>query len=527
MDWVEEAEREHIASYTTFVGAGGPRFWISVVPEQRADDYAQLLVHTTEREETRHLVQRLKSWLPQKSERARITIEELESGPPVGVPVQLRLFGSDIEQLRELATRVKHVLYSILGTDNVHDDWDPEVLQVSLDIDPECASLTGITNEDIASLVQTGLSGTTSTQLREQDRVIPVVLRLRPEERSRFEDLMNMNAVSSLTNARVPLPQIADIRPSLASPKIRRRDHERCLTVKCDAVPGVLPSRIVEALEPELARMSFPPGYRYEFGGEKHEQAKGFGSVAIALIVSVLAIYLALVLQFDSVTKPLDVYAAVPFGIVAGLMGLLWFDASFGFMAFLGVASLAGVIVSHVIVLFDYIEEMHEKGEPVRRAVIDAALVRLRPVLVTVLATVGGLVPLALEGGRVRARIASENAATERALASYERSFLQALTEVEDALVAYARELERHRSLEEAAQASRRAAKLARDLYEGGLTTFLDTLDAERVSYQAESRLAQSETAIATDLVRLYKSLGGGWNLDPDTGAPKVALAGR
>jgi len=396
---IEEREGEHVASYTAFAGAGGPRFWISVVPEQRADDYAQILVHTTGRDETRAVVERLKGWLPQTSDCARITIEELESGPPVGVPVQVRLFGAELEELRALAARVKGLLYAIPGTDNVHDDWDPEVLQVSLDIDPDRASLTGITNEDVASVVQAGLSGAVPTEMREGDRVIPVVLRLRPEERSRFDDILSLDAVSSLTNARVPLPQIASIRPELTAPKIRRRDHERCLTVRCDALPGVLPSRVVEALEPQLAALDWPPGYRFEFGGEKHEQAKGFASVAIALIVSILAIYLALVLQFDSVTKPLVVYAAVPFGLVAGLMGLLWFDASFGFMAFLGVASLAGVIVSHVIVLFDYIEEMHEKGESVRRAVIDAALVRLRPVLVTVLATVGGLVPLALEGG--------------------------------------------------------------------------------------------------------------------------------
>ncbi len=115
--------------------------------------------------------------------------------------------------------------------------------------------------------------------------------------------------------------------------------------------------------------------------------------------MSVLAIYIALILQFNSLTKPLVVFAAVPFGMVGGLMGLLVFGVPLGFFALLGVSSLVGVIISHVIVLFEYIEEAHERGEPLRRAVIDAALVRLRPVLVTVLATVGGLVPLALKGG--------------------------------------------------------------------------------------------------------------------------------
>ena len=145
--------------------------------------------------------------------------------------------------------------------------------------------------------------------------------------------------------------------------------------------------------------IAFPVGYHWEFGGEKFEQDKGFRSLTIALIVSFAAIYLALVVQFNSVTQPLLVYAAVPFGVVGGLIGLAVMGSSFGFMAFLGVASLAGLIISHVIVLFDFIEEMKHKGEPLRQAVVDAGLARLRPVLTTVLATVGGLIPLALEGG--------------------------------------------------------------------------------------------------------------------------------
>jgi multidrug efflux pump subunit AcrB len=261
--------------------------------------------------------------------------------------------------------------------------------------------MIGLSNEDLAAMVQAGLSGYAPTMLAEGDQKIPIRLRLRPEERAGPDALGSLALVSTSAGLRVPLSQVVEVRPEMVAPKIRRRNHERCLTVKSDAVPGVLPSAIVGAADRALRResASWPPGYRYEFGGEREEQAKGFRSVAIALAVSLASIYLALVLQFNSVTKPLVVFAAVPFGIVAGMLGLLIFDAPFGFMAFLGVASLAGVIVSHIIVLFDYIEEMHHRGEDLHRAVIDAALVRLRPVLVTVLATVGGLVPLAIEGG--------------------------------------------------------------------------------------------------------------------------------
>ena len=300
-----------------------------------------------------------------------------------------------------VAAQTKDLLRAIPGSDNIHDDWDPEVLQISLNIDPDRANLTGITNQDVAAIVHTGFSGYSPTQLRERDRLIPITLRLRCDERTRYEDLTNLVAVSSVTNDRVPLNQIAQFKTELVAPKICRRDHERCLTVKCDTVPGVLPSQVVRQIDDQLkqAQRGWPHGYRYEFGGEKYEQQKGFASLSRALIMSLVAIYLVLVWQFNSVTKPLVVFAAVPFGLAAGMMGLLIFHAPFGFMAFLGVASLAGVIVSHIIVLFDYIEDAQEHGQPLRRAVIDSALVRLRPVLVTVLATVGGLIPLALEGG--------------------------------------------------------------------------------------------------------------------------------
>ena len=136
-----------------------------------------------------------------------------------------------------------------------------------------------------------------------------------------------------------------------------------------------------------------------EIGGEQHEQQKSFKQLVVVLVISVLSIFLALVFQFRSTTKPLVVFAAIPFGVVAALLSLRIAGSAFGFMAFLGIISLIGVIVSHVIVLFDFIEERHEQGADFTDALIDAGIMRLRPVLVTVGATVLGLVPLAAHGG--------------------------------------------------------------------------------------------------------------------------------
>jgi multidrug efflux pump len=398
---IDKLEGKHIRSYTTFVGQGGPRFWLSIVPEQRADNYAQILVHTLDSHETQQIVTRLKRELPVTVPAARVTIEQLETGPPIGVPIQIRLFGDNIESLRRIAAETKQQLREMPGIDNIHDDWDSEVLQVEVQPKTDKQSISGIFNQDVAMLLQTGLSGVPTTYLRENDRLIPIVFRLRSDERTQITDIADLDVFSSLSSVRVPLSQIAEIKTKLVSPKIRRRDFQRCITVKCDTVSGVLASSVVSRMTKNLAQLSknWPPDCRFQFGGEFEEQTKGFDAVAIALVASLVLIYLALVYQFNSVTKPLVVFVGVPFGLVGGTLGLLPFKTPFGFMAFLGVASLAGVIVSHVIVLFDYIEEAREHGEPLRRAVIDSALVRLRPVLVTVLATVGGLIPLALEGG--------------------------------------------------------------------------------------------------------------------------------
>ena len=398
---IEDLVGDDVEAYTTFIGAGGPRFWLSIVPEQSASNYAQVMVHTRDKHKTYAVAETLKRALPPRLTIARVHVQALESGPPIGIPVQIRILGADIATIRRLGEQLKGFLRAAPGAETIQDDWEPESLQIGLQVDPDRANVSGISHEDVARLMNGALSGFTATTIRERDRLIPVMLKLRPDERSQMEEMRTLNVASLTTGSKVPLDQISTFRPEFVPPKICRRDNERCMTVKADVAPGLLASQIYDDVEGKLAlaSQSWPAGYHYQIGGEKEEQAKGFGSLAISMVVSTIAIYLALILQFNSLTKPLVVFAAVPFGMVGGLMGLLVFGVPLGFFALLGVSSLVGVIISHVIVLFEYIEEAHDRGEPVRRAVIDAALVRLRPVLVTVLATVGGLVPLALKGG--------------------------------------------------------------------------------------------------------------------------------
>jgi multidrug efflux pump subunit AcrB len=183
--------------------------------------------------------------------------------------------------------------------------------------------------------------------------------------------------------------------------KVRRRNQYRTITVSCMAEPGHLPSEIVNAARPQLTAFAaqLPSGYRMDFGGSEEEQVKGFKNQTVVLVISLVAIYLSLVYQFRNAIKPFVVFAAVPYGVAGGLVALWIMDTPFGFMAFLGIISLVGLIVSHIIVLFDFIEEKHKEGEPLKEAVLDAGIMRLRPVMITVLALVFALIPLAMHGG--------------------------------------------------------------------------------------------------------------------------------
>lgn len=398
---IREVAGPKLKSVTTFVGGGGPRFWFSISPEQRQSNYAQLIVRLKDKHDTSHVVKPLQAAISSRVAGARVDVQEIESGPAVGTPIAIRLSGDDIAVLREQAEKLKALLRQ-QPTERLRDSWGTDNFTVALAVDPDRASAAGVTNQDVASSTGTALAGTRVGALQEGDHQLPIALRLRASERQRLSDVDNLYVYSSRDpNVKVPLRQISELDFSGATAKILRRNHVRTITVGAYPVTGTMPSEVLAKLQPDLKQLQaqMPPGYSLEIGGEQHEQQKSFKELVVVLVISVLSIYLALVFQFKSTTKPLVVFAAIPFGVVAALLSLRIMGSAFGFMAFLGIISLIGVIVSHVIVLFDYVEEEHERGASLQDALIDAGIMRLRPVLVTVGATVLGLVPLAMHGG--------------------------------------------------------------------------------------------------------------------------------
>lgn len=390
-----------LKSITTFLGGGGPRFWSSVSPEPRQTNYAQVVIHVYDKHDTHHLIDDLQSEFSSRIVGARVSARLLEIGPIVGIPVSVRISGDNATTLRKEAEKIKAIYRALPNTDRVQDDWGSETFVVQFKIDPDRANMAGVTNYDVAVSSLVGVSGQTVGVLREGDKQIPIVTRLRVEERAQLSDLENLYVYASQSSQRVPLRQISQIDHSMQLAKLKRRDQFRTISVSCFPAAGVLPSEVLTPILPKLSEFEaqLPPGYKMEIGGEHEEQTKGFLDLAIVMAISILAIFGALVMQFKNAIKPFLVFAAIPYGMVGALAALWIMGAPFGFMAFLGVASLVGVIVSHVIVLFDFIEEEHEKGAPLIEALLDAGIVRLRPVLITVGATVFALFPLASHGG--------------------------------------------------------------------------------------------------------------------------------
>jgi multidrug efflux pump subunit AcrB len=328
-------------------------------------------------------------------------VRQLETGKPVGIPVSIRISGPEMGVLHRLSGDLQAMFRAQPNATRVRDDWGEPAMNVRLKVNPDRANLSGITNLDIALSSAAAMSGLSVSTYRELDKQIPIAVRLRMEDRAGLSDVQNAYVYSLSNNQRVPLRQVSNVTTEMAVSKIKRRNQFRTVTVSAFPIPGVLPSQVLTPLLPKIKEFqkNLPPGYFLEIGGEYDEQQKGFKQLSVVMAISVLLIYIALVLQFRNAVKPFLVFAAIPYGMTGALAGLVVMGQPFGFMAFLGVASLVGVIVSHVIVLFDFIEEAHEKGEPLREALLDAGIVRLRPVMITVGATVLGLIPLAMHGG--------------------------------------------------------------------------------------------------------------------------------
>src|SRR5215469_14039963 len=395
---------------TSFVGGGGPRFWFSASPQAQQLNYAEVIIEVTDKEFTPELIKELQPALTASVPGARMDARQLLTNP-LDYPIEIRVSSKadvsadqetrDNATLLSIAGKVEHILRAIPNAERTRNEWGDANAQLSLLVDPDRANLAGISNLDVANSSTSGMSGMAVTALQEGHKQIPVVARLRMDERAQLSDVQNLYVYASADQSKVPLVQVSSISHDLVIGRIVRLEQFRTVNVRSFPKAGHLSSEVLQAAMPKLQALetSLPPGYSVQIGGEYDKTKNGFRNLTMVMAISVFAVYLALLFQFNNAIKPTLVLAAAPYGMVGAFVVLWAMGEPFGFMAFLGIARLVGVIVSHSILLFDFIEERHIAGDDFKNAVIDAGIIRLRPVLITVFATVLALFPLAVHGG--------------------------------------------------------------------------------------------------------------------------------
>ncbi len=378
---------------TTYIGAGPPRFFLAFNPALPNDSIATLIVMTRdpearERVRTRLLALAAAEAVPE----ARIRVSRLELGPPVGFPVNFRVIGPDVNEVRHIADQVLAAMRETPGTRDAQLSWGDRAPSMRLALDLARIRQLGAAPADIAANLQTLLSGTTATRIRDRTKLVDVVLRA--EERLDLDRLPDLSVQTDAGPVR--LSQIARLTPQTEEPILWRRNRESFLTVQADAQDGLQAPDVTAAVLARLAPIhaSLPPGYRIETGGAAEEAAKANVALGAVAPLMIGAILLLLMVQLQSLSQVALVLATAPLGLIGAAAALLVADAPFGFVALLGVIALGGMIMRNTLILVDQVRQDREAGLDIQTAIVESTVRRSRPVVLTALAAVLAFVPL-------------------------------------------------------------------------------------------------------------------------------------
>lgn len=396
-------ENEIVESVASWIGGGGPRWYLSLSPESNNPNYGFLSVLTTsgDPEHIKALIEKTRFYARENLLNARVTPKALENGPPVGDPIQIRLYGTDLDTMYESRDRIVAKLQEVEGLYDIRDDWGAWTKQVDINPDPVRAARLGLTTEIIAQALQIQFSGQTASHYLEENKSIPIVLRSQQDYRDRPERLIDLPVYGSAGGA-VPLSQVADVNIAFQPGSILREDLLRLMTIKGKAT-GRFASELLAEIQPKLAeemsKADWPSGYYIEYGGEQEESSKSQAELAAAMPLSFSILGLILIAQFNSLRRFAIILFTIPPMMIGVVPGLIITGSSFGFMTLLGLIALLGIIVNNAILLIDEINNQLQKVDVLTEAIVAAAVSRMRPIILTTCTTIIGLAPLAISGG--------------------------------------------------------------------------------------------------------------------------------
>jgi len=385
-----------VVNYTSYVGRGTPRFWVALNPVLPNPSFAQIVILTKDLEARERVKARLdKALAAGVLPQARARVDRFVFGPPVGFPVQFRVVGPDPMKLRAIGHDIRKIMEANRKLIEPHFDWNEEVKSIRLDIDQERARALGLTRYAIAQALQTLLSGYSITNLRQGTETIDVVARAIAAERLDLDRLPSLTIVSR-GGVAVPLSQVARLSYAFEDPILWRRNRDRVLTVRADITDGAQAPDVSSEVLKELAPLmtALPPGYRIETGGSIEESAKANNALIAVFPVMLIAMLTLLIIQLQSFSRMALVFATGPLGLIGATGALLVSNRPFGFVALLGMVALTGMIMRNTVILVDQIDHNIAAGQARSDAIVDATVGRSRPMLLTALASILGMIPL-------------------------------------------------------------------------------------------------------------------------------------
>ena len=388
-----------VATVATWIGTGVPRFYLPLDQVFPQTNVSQMIVLTKDLHQRELLRVKLPAILAQEFPEVRGRVKLLPNGPPVAYPVQFRVIGTDPATLRIKADEVKAVMRDNANMRGVNDNWNESVKVIRLEIDQSKARALGVTSQAIAQASKTMFSGTNVGQYRENDRLIDIVLRQSPDERQAISDIGNAY-IPTTSGHSIPLTQIARPVFTWEPGVIWRQNRDYTITVQGDIVEGLQGATVTSQLLPKLRaieskwRADGQGAYRIEVAGAVEESSKGSSSIVVGVPIMLFLVFTLLMLQLHSFSRSLLVFITGPLGIAGVSAALLLLNRPFGFVALLGVIALMGMIQRNSVILIDQIESDRAAGVPAWDAIVESAVRRLRPIVLTAAAAVLAMIPL-------------------------------------------------------------------------------------------------------------------------------------
>ncbi|UCF04599.1 MAG: efflux RND transporter permease subunit [bacterium] len=393
-------DRDEIKHYATNVGRGNPRIYYNVMPKNARSTHAQIFVmlEDIDTRKLADLITELRSGF-ETYPGARIEVKEFEQGPPVEAPIAIKAVSDDLDDLKEMARRIEHIIDSTPGTVNVGNPLRTSKTDLHVKINRGKAAMLGVPLVDIDRVVRAGIAGIPVSKYYDATgKEYDIVVRLPIGRKPVIEDFDAIR-VTSVTGAQIPLKQLAAIELKASPTEINHYNLERSATVTADVLGGYSVDRVSKRIVARLRECDIPKGCRFSIGGELESREESFSGLMRAIITALIAIFGVLVLQFRSYRQPLIVFSAIPLAIIGSIVAIFLTGHSFSFTAFVGLTSLVGIVINNSIILVDYTNKLRIGGTDLVQALREAGQTRFTPIVLTTATTICGLLPLTVAGG--------------------------------------------------------------------------------------------------------------------------------